>query len=250
MGDDANDDASWPPEFSRRWRPAERKGKRRIDSYDPAAFGIRPPEINDVIVDRIVEATEPDFEVRPRERAALRERLTEILMNFDTLRISQERPSPSEYSERLKAVETAARKLLSTLGVAAEPGPLVERDVLAIELNPNISGALASVAGKDVSVISSCATAVACLAAWSAAAQPGLKASREVDFARIFAIQELANTFREVFEMEPTSTRDGAFLRFLRAVLETAGEQSTTLTDDALKNAWDLARKRSPRQTG
>jgi hypothetical protein len=75
-----------------------------------------------------------------------------------------------------------------------------------------------------------------------------MKASREVDFARVLAIQALAETFKEIFEMEPTSTRGGAFLRFLRAAFDTAGEHPSTLTDDALKNAWELAIKLNPRQ--
>ena len=94
--------------------------------------------------------------------------------------------------------------------------------------------------------IACAATGAASLAAWSAAAQPVLKGSRDADFARIFTVQALAGTFREVFDTEPTSTRGGAWFRFLRAVLEVAGEHANTLTDDALKNAWDLATKFNP----
>ena len=69
------------------WRPlpADPKSKRRIDSYDPAAFGAAPPPITDADVDRIVEATEPDFEVRPGEREVLREQLVAHITNFSSL---------------------------------------------------------------------------------------------------------------------------------------------------------------------
>ena len=248
----------------RPWRPkaGTPNGKRRIDSHDPSSLLLPPPKVTVGDVVRVQEALPDLFELKDKEQERLRLDLTDLITIFQTMRISQGRPAPSEIRERMKSIKTHADNLLAALGFdPADAGSIYDRSAYSHEMNPTITAIIVSAAASDShnrlarasaqDLILSCCTATAGLIVFSERAQRMLKSekpNKNEDTARLFLISGLAVTYHQIFQETPTTAAGGPWFRFLRSVLTLAGEPLGTLSDDALKHAWLTVKAREKKE--
>ncbi len=250
-------DDDFERQFGRPWRPksAGPKDKRRIDSYDPARYASPRPRLSQETIDQILLISDA-WVLNPSERVQLRTELADLMDWFQILKTTQERPAAWEYRDRMKSVRKSMDDALKALGIEADPGVLIQQGVMSRHLNPGILALLQMAAGHEkpserlavdaarfAQLVTGAATGIAFLAELATRARAQLSGtSKEADFARIFMASNLAEIYQRISDTAPTATKGGPWFRFLKFVLELAGEHPNNLTDDALKHVWAEAR--------
>lgn len=227
----------WKPKPTQRNKEPKRKAKR----YDPwANLGeyrtATMAELEDCLSD-----LGRGFELSAGDKQQLLKLINDGVLNVgDIARRTREVPPPSEIAELMHAVESAAKKLLGTLGIERPPEKVFEHGALSQELNPWICQHLAAAANShqpDRALIANTATAVATIA--TLAAHAGIQvnetnANTDIGLEEWISIS-MASLYRRAFEREPARTEGGPWLKFLRWALRLAGSPRAAAQDEQLR---------------
>jgi hypothetical protein len=254
---------------------------RRLSEYGAKALGAPAEQISDEDLDRII--TNVGYELDAEKRKLLRNGLSDALTwagVFDTA--LRQTPAPWEIKERLKAIQSSATTIWSNLGIGKPPGAAwTEKGILSTDINAALWPPLRQAAEtwgqqhepKDFSAseipkhsplyalgpynpyadnrMRDVVYAIAALIFWSHIALATIsdahsqnRPKRSPDYAKLGLTRTLALIFRTVYGRDPTQTRGGPWLTFLRESLVIGGFGK--IDDEAARKLWHRSKSMGP----